>query len=252
MRPAKESKRGDVDCEVDSCNRLTESESSSNLIRHTTNRSAASSRPFGPVDLFKALELIKFVGCETRHQLIAALRMLVPLIENDQTTTQIERHRGYSMPHLSSNIGTRSQLSVSSYQLQVDRVLNSVVEMYTERKLTSRAKKAKDSERGRLEVGQKLKVVEDEVCQYRTSEDTHIKNTERGICSFLTNPSSFAHSTLSAFDTICLLARLPSPSMRRPQNISAPSADIIYVYEEEFHREPAIRDSEITFLTTQT
>ena len=220
-------------------------------MRHATNRSSSCSRPFSPVDLFKALDLIKFVGCETHHQLIAALRLLVPHIENDQTT-QIERHRGYGMPHLSSNDDTRSQLSVSSYQLQVDQVLNSVVEMYTERKLASRAKKAKDSERGRFQVGQKLKVIEDEVCQYRTSEDIHIKNTERGTCSSLTNPLSFAHSMLFASDTICLLARLPSPSMRLPQNISARTAGIIQVYEDEFHREPTIGDSEITFLTIRT
>ena len=153
-----------------SCNTLVQSESSSRLVRHASSRSVMSSRAFTPADLFKALELIQFVGCQTQHQLIAALRMLIPLIDTEPRTTQTERHRG-SLPHTFANEGTCSTPSFTAYHLQVDRVLNTVIEMYTERKISSRAKKKKASERGRHEVGQKLGMVEDLVCQCCEAEN---------------------------------------------------------------------------------
>ncbi|GHJ88628.1 hypothetical protein NliqN6_5030 [Naganishia liquefaciens] len=155
-----------------------------------------SSRPFTPADLFKALELIQFVGCQTQHQLIAALRMLIPLIDTELRTTQTERHRG-SLPHTFANEGTCSTPSFTAYHLQVDRVLNTVIEMYTERKISSRAKKKKASERGRHEVGQKLGMVED---------------------LFLEQPI-----ILRAFDVVRLRYNLPPRS--RNLNMDAPASD---------------------------
>jgi hypothetical protein len=148
---------------------VAQSESSTYLTRQPTSDSITSRQLPTPIDLSKALELIRFVGCETHHQVRAALRMLVPFIETEQAARLNDTDNTHDFPD-----DERSTLS-SSFS-HIEQALCSVVEMYVEKKLASRTKKAKDSNKGRLEVERKLEMVEKEVGTIVL--ETHRRSTE--------------------------------------------------------------------------
>jgi hypothetical protein len=136
---------------------LAQSESSTYLTRQPTSDSITSRQLSTPIDLSKALELIRFVGCETHHQVLEALRMLVPYIETEQAARLNDTDNVH-------DFAADETCIPNSFFSHIEIALCTVVEMYVEKKLASRTKKAKDSNKGRLEVGRKLEMIEDEVC----------------------------------------------------------------------------------------
>lgn len=126
------------------------------MTRHPTGNSDTSRQLPTSIDLPKALELIRYVGCETHHQVRAALQMLIPYIETEQAATP-------KVEDTAHDFAAEGTCTSSSSIAHVDHAICSVVEMYVEKKLASRTKREKDSNKGRLEVGRKLKVIEDEV-----------------------------------------------------------------------------------------
>lgn len=178
VRSGTRSKRSAADRTVNLRDGLTQSESTSYLTEHITRSSAAASHCDNSIDLSKAFELIRFVGCETHHQLQAALQMLVPHLINEEATTQFENRPRHNV----RNFAVDRTCSPLSYRHpDVDHVLCSVVEMYAEKKLASRSKKKKDSEKGRHEVGRKLKIIENEVCWMTVSLICRLLKTSTSI-----------------------------------------------------------------------
>lgn len=106
------------------------------------------------------------MGCKTHHDLSGALRILLPYVErpslrcSDESADWDTARETLETPLGSEDTPVRI---IPSDPHATERILIKVIEMYVEEKLASRAKKVRCTEKGRMEVGTKLKVLENEV-----------------------------------------------------------------------------------------
>ncbi|KAJ9093797.1 hypothetical protein QFC19_008174 [Naganishia cerealis] len=115
-------------------------------------------------DIRKTYDLIKFIGCETHHDMLVALRMLAPYL--DTCAEQEQERRSYSS---GTDKAIDGMLTDGSYPIRhlpagphvAEKTMCDVLDMYIAAKL-ARRRKTKNPERERMEVGDKLRVLENE------------------------------------------------------------------------------------------
>ncbi|KAJ9123967.1 hypothetical protein QFC22_000758 [Naganishia vaughanmartiniae] len=108
-------------------------------------------------DIQKTYTLIKFSGCQTHHDMLVALRMLIPY----QTTCSEHEDRHVTYDNNAERGGGHPIRYKSADARVVEKVMADVLDLYIETKI-SRRKKAKNLKQGRMDVGEKLKVLEKE------------------------------------------------------------------------------------------
>lgn len=165
--------------------RSTSSSELPNTLNRTKSENTTSSFEYETVrDIQKTYELIKFIGCETHHDVLVALRMLTPYLnfisehEDGHDSFGITAAEGLKL-RIEGGHAIRYKSADAS---AVNRVMSDVLDMYIAAKL-SRRKKGKKLEQVRMEVAEKLRVLEEEVSIFLWPCSENLQSTKLSCSS---------------------------------------------------------------------